>query len=229
MNSEHDDFREEEEDEPARSIFAAGWFRAVLVLTGLAIGVVVALPYLLDWFEPLPPPVKVPVSPAQIAEPPATPVPSPPVPAPQSPPAAAKPAPDTVRAAAPGPARIAPLLPPAAKPTAVAPSPSRAAVAAAKPDDTRAESLSGYWVQLGFFKEQKNAEALAQRLRGEGIPVQVRPVTRSEKGAAATGIEPATYHIVRAGAFRDHPQAMAARDELSQKGHAGFIIQGAAK
>src|SRR5262249_27561955 len=52
-----------ESDEPAaRSLFAAGWFRALLVLTAFAAGGVVALPYLLDWFEPgtLPTNVSVP-------------------------------------------------------------------------------------------------------------------------------------------------------------------------
>ena len=41
---------EDEQDEIARrSIFSAGWFRALLVLTVLAIVVVVSLPYLLNW------------------------------------------------------------------------------------------------------------------------------------------------------------------------------------
>ena len=51
---------EDEQDEIARrSIFSAGWFRALLVLTVLAIIVVVSLPYLLNWLEPNPaPPAK---------------------------------------------------------------------------------------------------------------------------------------------------------------------------
>jgi hypothetical protein len=54
---ERDDDRDEDEREEfaSRSIFSAGWFRAVLVLTVLAIVVVISLPYLLHWFEPLPP------------------------------------------------------------------------------------------------------------------------------------------------------------------------------
>ena len=54
-------------------------------------------------------------------------------------------------------------------------------------------------------------------------------MTRREKGATATGVGAAAYHVVRAGAFRDHPRAIAARGELSQKGYAGFITQGVAK
>ena len=250
MNTEHDEFPEDEqEDEAARSIFAAGWFRAVLILTVLAIGVVVALPYLLDWFEPLPPPVNVPARAAQSAEPPLVPTPavsppvqraaasapSPPAPAPQLPPAAAKPAPDTVRAPVPDPPWVAPTahaqptpLPRVAKATAAAPAPSRPTVAA-KPGTTRAENLSGYWIQLGLFEHQKNADGLARRLREQGFPVQVAHVTRSETGTAGTGVSAVTYHAVRAGAFPDRPRAMAARDELFQKGYTGFIIESPAK
>ena len=58
MSPQQDEYREEDEPEEyaSRSIFAAGWFRAVLVLTVLAIVVVVSMPYLLDWFEPTAPP-----------------------------------------------------------------------------------------------------------------------------------------------------------------------------
>jgi cell division septation protein DedD len=250
MNSEHDENPEEEqEDEAERSIFAAGWFRAVLLLTVLAIAVVVALPYLLDWFEPLPPPVKAPVRAAQNADSPSAPIlaasppvqsATPPAPAPQVPSAAAKPAPEKERPPAPTPAppRVA-VAAPAQAPAAQLPRVAKAsdpapalpgpAVAAAKPDSTRAENLGGYWIQLGIFKERSNADGLAKRLRGQGFPIQVAHVTRSEEGAAATGGAAATYHVVRAGAFPDHPGAIAARDELYRKGFAGFIIEGAAK
>jgi DedD protein len=243
MNSEHDEYPEEEqEDEAERSIFAAGWFRAVLLLTVMAIAVVVALPYLLDWFEPLPPPVKAPVRAAQNAEPPPAPTlaASPPVqsaaPLPQLPPAAAKPAPEKERPPAPTPAppRVAApapapsaQLPRVAKASDPAPAPSRPAVAAAKPDDSR--NLGGYWIQLGLFKERTNADGLAKRLREQGFSIQVAQVPRSEKGAAVTGGAAATYHAVRAGAFPDRPRAIAARDELQRQGFAGFIIEGAAK
>src|SRR5262245_43808632 len=50
-----DDYGDEYED---RSIFAAGWFRALLVLAGLAVAVVAMLPYVLDWLEPASSPVK---------------------------------------------------------------------------------------------------------------------------------------------------------------------------
>src|SRR5712691_3845380 len=55
-NPEQDEYLDEDErdDIAQRSIFSAGWFRALLVLTVLAIVVVVSLPYLLNWLEPTP-------------------------------------------------------------------------------------------------------------------------------------------------------------------------------
>ena len=111
----------------------------------------------------------------------------------------------------------------------LAPALSRPEVVAAKPESTRAENLGGYWIQLGLFKERTNADGLAKRLREHGFPIQVAHVTRSEKAADATGGAAATYHVVRAGAFPDHPGAIAALDELHRKGFAGFIIESAAK
>src|SRR5499425_231629 len=120
---------EDEQDEIARrSIFSAGWFRALLVLTVLAIVVVVSLPYLLNWLEPTPgpparpqakvseqapPPASTPPSASAPSEvkpstPPATPAPTAPAPV-ASAPAAKSEAPP---AAAPAPATSAPAEPP---------------------------------------------------------------------------------------------------------------------
>ena len=68
---------------------------------------------------------------------------------------------------------------------AKADAPSRpAAVASAKPS---AEAASGnYWIQLGAFKEQKNADALAKTLRDAGFPIQVTPI-RSGGGGESKG------------------------------------------
>jgi cell division septation protein DedD len=107
-----------------------------------------------------------------------------------------------------------------AKASEPAPALSRPVVAAAKPDSTRAENLSGYWIQLGLFKDRTNADGLAKRLREQGVSIQVAHVTRSDA---------ATYHAVRAGAFPDRARAIAARDELHRKGFDGFIIESAAK
>ena len=113
-NPDKDEFLEDDEqDELARrSIFSAGWFRALLVLTVLAIIVVVSLPYLLNWLEPTSaPPAR---TQAKSGEPARAAAPAPPVPAPSPStptliPAPTAPAPPA-KAEAPAP------TPPAAKP-----------------------------------------------------------------------------------------------------------------
>lgn len=402
MSPERDDFQDDDErDEFAsRSIFAAGWFRAVLVLTVLAIVVVISLPYLLNWFEPAPParvartadvPKPAPpgatspaVAPTPAAPPPAAtapvepkvatpppaaapaPVPAPapkavepkvaekapapkvaekaPAPAPK---AAEKPAPvepaRKVVAEKPAPKVAAEKPKPAPKavaekstpeksapekktsaekapvktdkaPTRVAkaeaPAPSRPVSPGAKSSEP-ASGTGNYFIQLGAFKDPKNADTLAKSLRDAGFPVQVTPITRG--GSAAPSSEPrttvqqhelfvtetsvdkvnaslkgrgtaqavsggvavrpafslqeamsvskrltddglkvvirpaggvstpsitsasssssggSTLHAVRVGGYPNRTSAIAARDELSAKGHPGFLAEGQAK
>src|SRR5262245_62293868 len=80
-NHDPEEFIEEDEQDEIgrRSIFSAGWFRALLVLTVLAIVVVVSLPYLLNWLEPTP--TTAPRSQSKATEP-APGAPAPPAPAP---------------------------------------------------------------------------------------------------------------------------------------------------
>ncbi len=248
MSTEHEDYREDEEleDHGTRSIFAAGWFRAVLVLTVLAIAVVVALPYLLNWFEPTPAPTKglarpsqnadapkpastVTMSPTQSAAP-AAPAPST---GPQHSPVPASekvqtlvPVPGLPRAASAAPVKPSSPTPQVAK--ADTPRAERPAVSPAKMD-TRAGTAGAHWVQLGLFKDQKSADVLARKLRNQGVPIQVARVTRGESGAGSGGIPAGTYHVVRAGGFADLSAAIAARAALSSKGYSGFLTEGAAK
>src|SRR5881397_602534 len=98
-NPEQDEYLDEDErdDIAQRSIFSAGWFRALLVLTVLAIVVVVSLPYLLNWLEPTPapPPAKTQAKIGAPAQPPVAspspptmiPAPGPPAPTTSTPPA----------------------------------------------------------------------------------------------------------------------------------------------
>jgi len=53
---EHEHEQELYEDVPPRSIFAATWFRVVLVVIVLGVIGAVAVPYVLDWMNPPPPP-----------------------------------------------------------------------------------------------------------------------------------------------------------------------------
>ena len=61
MSPERDDPTDEQdqelyEDVPPRSIFAATWFRVILVVIVLGVVGAVAVPYVLDWMNPAPPP-----------------------------------------------------------------------------------------------------------------------------------------------------------------------------
>ena len=224
---DRDEFHEDDEqDELARrSIFSAGWFRALLVLTVLAIVVVVSLPYLLNWLEPTPaPPVKpqaksgAPASSPGLAPAPPITSPSPPtlIPAPAAPPspAPAPPVPSVAEAPKPAPAPAPTAPSPADRPVGTAPLPVAPAPAvtpgpAAKPapgaqtESPKAStapkqgapvaggSPGGYWVQVGAFLEEKNAQALAKQLRGESFPVQISQVTRGGGPAAAQPARPA--------------------------------------
>ncbi len=232
---EDDDFLEDEEQEEygQRSIFATGWFRAVLVLLVLAVIAVIAVPLIGGWFEPTPPPKVTTTRPSEPTPPTPAPTPPPAAPAPVPPPPAAQlPTP----APTPPPATPAPVMPPPAvstppaRPEMPAPStPGKAAEKAKAPERTASASSSksaskpaaaggSYWVQVGAFKESKNAEGLARALRSEGFTVQVATVTRGEP-----------LHVVRVGGFPDRGQATTAREELQGKGHSGFVMQGPAK
>lgn len=323
MSPEQDDFLDEDEHEEyaPRSIFAAGWFRAVLVLTVLAIVVVVSLPYLLNWFEPSPstlPRTATRSSPeaTRAGEPPSTLIPAAPAPSTTAPARPEATAPVTSSApsapAAPAPEKMSPapaappasaqaqsapsvpakplLQPPASKSTEAS---RRTAAVAPKAEPVRPASSGAFYVQVGLFKEPRNAQALAKALSAEGFPVETTRVTRGGAPTAAgaqrhelfiTGssaeavnaalkgrgvaqsvqggvsVRPAydlkqatslskelsaeglkvvirragrsagdAFVMVRVGGFPDRAKAVAAREELQGKGHAGFITQGAAK
>jgi septal ring-binding cell division protein DamX len=222
---EDDDFLEDEEQEEygQRSIFATGWFRAVLVLLVLAVIAVIAVPLIGGWFEPTPPPKVVTTKPSEPAPaPPPTvsaPAPTPKVetPAPAPPPAAQQPTPTP----APPPAAPAPVTPPVVSAPPVQPekpAPSTPSKAAEKPKASKPAAAGSYWVQVGAFKQSKNAEGLARTLRSEGFTVQVAKVTRDEP-----------LHVVRVGGYPDRSKATAAREELQGKGHSGFVTHGPAK
>jgi septal ring-binding cell division protein DamX len=236
---DQDDFLEDEEQEEygQRSIFATGWFRAVLALLVLAVIAVIAVPLIGGWFEPTPPakvtsrpsepaspavPVPTPSAPVtpppsqmpSAAAPPATPAPAiapTPMPAPLPAPTVAPPAVTSPPTAAPA----RPEMPAAATPKA----PERTAAATAGKSAARAAASSGsYWVQVGAFKESRNAEGLARKLRSEGFSVQVTRVTRDEP-----------LHVVRVGGYPNRSRAAAAREELQGKGQTGFVTSGPAK
>jgi cell division septation protein DedD len=238
---DQDDFLEDEEQEEygQRSIFATGWFRAVLVLLVLAVIGVIAVPLIGGWFEPTPPPkmTSKPSEPSSTLVPvPSTPPPAtPPVsqmPSAAAPPAAPPPAaaptpavqpppmpPPAVSSPAPAPAR--PEMPPASAPKAAEQTKAPERTAAVTPSKSAAKpaaSSGNYWVQVGAFKEIRNAEGLARKLRSEGYSAQVTRVTREEP-----------LHVVRVGGYPDRSRAVAAREELQGKGQTGFVTSGPVK
>jgi cell division protein FtsN len=104
------------------------------------------------------------------------------------------------------------------KPVEKSKAPERTAAATTGKSAAKAPASGSYWVQVGAFKESKNAEGLARTLRSEGFTVQVATVTRDE-----------ALHVVRVGGYPDRSKAAAAREELQGKGHSGFVTHGPAK
>jgi sporulation related protein len=119
------------------SIFASGWFRAVLVLGVLAITLVVTVPYLLRWMDPTPAKIERqvarPVEPRPVVAPVPIPVPAPVAPAVSAPPTPPTTTWSTVRttptATPPAPVTPAPVHPPAQAAASPAPRPTPPAVA----------------------------------------------------------------------------------------------------
>jgi hypothetical protein len=219
-DSDYDD--ERFEDEGRRSIFSALWFRAILVVIVLGVVAAVAVPYVLELAnQPAPPKTtaigKPETSPPPVA-PPAPPVASTPSPAPSAtekpadkPASTDKPSMSDAPPAAPMP------TPPAEKP-AGAPRKSegsksvakeqpasapRAARASAAPSPTG--PASGYFVQVGAFKNADTARKLAVRLREQkytveessaaGVAAPSRPAAPSASSASAAASDRYDVHI----------------------------------
>lgn len=189
-------------DEAApRSIFAATWFRAVLVFIVLGVIGAVAVPYILDAMNappkvtamkpPPPPATTAPVATAQV-----TPTPGAPPPAPATP----TPAPSAVTPPSPPPTtpdkpveKKEPTITgttPVPEPASAEKRPAMAEERAAKPAQkvakttataTRPASGRQWFVQVGAFKDPATARSVAAKLRADQYKVD-----ESTRGAAAT-------------------------------------------
>jgi cell division septation protein DedD len=174
-----------------RSIFAATWFRAVLVLIVLGVIGAVAVPYILDAMNPPAaklsatptplPPVPAPgQSPSVMMPPAATPTPGAPpsattTPAPTTPlpatavdrPADKKDAMTSGTSTAPEPAKPEPKPTSTPKPTATVEAPSKPAPKVARATTSAGKRVSrGQWfVQVGAFKDPAAAGKVAAKLR----------------------------------------------------------------
>jgi DedD protein len=90
---------------------------------------------------------------------------------------------------APLPAVPAPVAPPAkTAPTAKAETPK--APSAAKKSAPVEAGQGGYWVQVGAFAEERNAEALSKQLKSENFPVTISRISRGESAPAAAKAAP---------------------------------------
>lgn len=207
------------EDAGPRSIFAAGWFRVVLVLIVCAVIGAVSVPYILDYMNPPPKPTMASRPPVPVARPnaAASPVPAPP-PQPSVPTARpVQPVPQTAMPAQPPPPAAAPVQPtpppamPAQKPpAAVAPaSPSAratlpAAAAAPVPAPALAQAQKSVLPEAkADAKDEKKPgpEVTATKVAAAKTPVAKRAVAKPGPVAASGS------YWVQVGAFRDENTA----------------------
>jgi cell division protein FtsN len=206
--------RDEEGNElPPPSIVSSWWFRALLVLGGLALLVAIALPQLLDWFSPV------------LTRPAAVQKPQPPAPAlrlsPEGTPPTPSPLPPAPRLIEKPPSQP-PETPLSSKPApeVTKPAPKRS-VKAAKEEDSVAPSPArgGYMVQVGAFQDEANAARLAARLAKEKYPLQ--RATESGGGGGGAG-----HEVVVVGASVDEVNdKLRGTNQKAQATSEGVVIQ----
>jgi len=215
-----DDETDDEMEEPADSPFRGMWIG--IAAAAVTFVLVFAIPQWLGWYDIGPPPQSrrepapesviatvtakpsgaavVETGPPAVAAPPAT---APAVSLPK-PPAAkeTKPTPTAVskETKPAGPA----IVPTVARETKPAPPAATAPPAAARRTFT---------VQIAAFKNAKQAGQLAERVKRDGYPADVRRIESS-----------AVPYVVRIGGYASREQAESAREALARKGFKGFIL-----
>src|SRR5438046_1327490 len=211
--------------EPRRSIFAALWFRVILVLIVVGVIGALAVPYVLDVVSPPAAP-----KPATLAKP--------------TPSAVATPAPPPAPAAAPVPALApTPAEAPAPKPPAVAPAPPPGGGSGSDRYDVfvgggTVEEITAKLSLKGLTSEPardgvvvrpslplRDAVALSKDLAATGLKAQVRRAGSSASAASASAMngDGAGLHRVRVGPYPDRAPAASALTELEAKGYKPFI------
>ena len=196
-----DDF---DEEEAPRSIFAATWFRVVLVLLGIGVVGAVAVPYVIDVVNP-------PMAPPKIATAPPTPSPAPAPAAPAStPPPAAVTAPPSSPAPPSASAKSSPPSDGAGSRTTSAPAPKTAtpAVTAEAPKPAppaRKEPV----------RETPRSDA-PERSVAKSAPAEKAAPKKAAVAARAT--DNGDY-FVQVGAFKDQAMAMTVAARLRQQNY----------
>jgi type IV secretory pathway VirB10-like protein len=198
-----------EERRSKHGVLSAGWLRALLVLSALAVVLVITVPYLLQWLSGPTPPSPRPAltetprtEPTKVETAATAPTPAPPVATPTpEPPAktempAAKPEPPAkteMPAAKPEPPsrpEVAVKSEPASKSEPAAlPSPKplpKASAGSGQSTATPTTPGGEYWVQVGLFANGDNAERLAKELRDERFSVEVTQAAKGGSSATAS-------------------------------------------
>jgi cell division septation protein DedD len=198
-----------EERRSKHGVLSAGWLRALLVLSALAVVLVITVPYLLQWLSGPTPPSPRPAltetprtEPTKVETAATAPTPAPPVATPTpEPPAktempAAKPEPPAkteMPSAKPDPPsrpEVAVKSEPASKSEPAAlPSPKplpKASAGSGQSTATPTTPGGEYWVQVGLFANGDNAERLAKELRDERFSVEVTQAAKGGSSATAS-------------------------------------------
>src|SRR2546430_9199265 len=157
--------------EPRRSVFAALWFRILLVVIVAGAVGVVAVPRVLDLMNPSPAQPTVAMKPAPSVAPAPMPAPAP-EPA-EKPPAGLAPAPSVPAASAPA-TTVAPTATdekPAERPKTPLTAKRTARRAAKASAANTAVGSGAYWLQVGAFKDPGAAKRLVARIRAQSYHV----------------------------------------------------------
>ena len=197
-----EDERDEEMEEPSDSPFRGMWIG--IAAAAVTFVLVFAIPQWLGWYDIGPPPqTKRDAAPDSIIST---------VTAKPSGAAVVETGPPAVPAVAAPPATAPPVnLPraPITKETVTKETkPAPPAVTAAPSPSRRTFS-----VQIAAFKNAKQAGLLAERVKRDGYPADVRRIESS-----------AVPWVVRVGGYASREQAESARDALARKGFRGFIL-----
>jgi DedD protein len=166
--SEHDDPTEERElyeEVPPRSIFAATWFRVLLVVIVIGVIGAVAIPYVLDFMNP--PPTR----PTTAAKPPA--------------PAVAIPATPSTGSPADKPSEKAETLPAPAASATVAPSDTKPAPPTARPTETKPAAPKSEPKTAAAPSEKKTAMAVTEATPPKTATPAAKPTPAPKADTAA--------------------------------------------
>jgi cell division septation protein DedD len=196
-----EDDRDEEMEEPSDSPFRGMWIG--IAAAAVTFVLVFAIPQWLGWYDIGPPPqTKRDAAPDSIIST---------VTAKPSGAAVVETGPPAVPAVAAPPATAPPLNLPKAPITkeTVTKEPKPAPPAVTAPPSPSRRTFS---VQIAAFKNAKQAGRLAERVKRDGYPADVRRIQSS-----------AVPWVVRVGGYASREQAESARDALARKGFRGFI------